>query len=200
MGNDESNYNRFEDQEWRKTVETRLVSLTSAQKTTDDDLDKHTKLIEELDELLEGDPLKRDDSGLKGDVKDLSRGLNELRSIMAPDALGHGGVKNRLDACERALGLRVQTSENRWKVVLAIISATAIVTSAVVANIDRISVSLKKFWTHDIVSESKPQRKHTGKMSKRRLRPAVTEAPTEATDGAKEGMSDGRSGDGGDTK
>ncbi len=195
MVNEDSNYKRAEDQEWRKTVETRLVSLTSAQKTTDDDLDKHDGRIEEIEELLEGDPLKREDSGLKGDVKELNRSVNELRAIMAPDHLGHGGIKHRLDAVENALGLKVENSIGRWKAVVAAISATALITSAVVYNLDRITASLRKFLGQDVVLISKPQRKRSGKTS-RSHRPRAVEMPTEATDGDQEDVPEGRIGNG----
>ncbi len=191
MGNEDSNYRRAEDQEWRKSVESRLVSLTSAQKTTDDDLDKHETRIDEVEQLLEGDPLKRDDSGLKGDVSDLTHAINTLRAIMAPDALGHGGIKSRLDAVERALGLKVQNTEGRWKAIAAAIGATAIITSALFANLGSLEHFVKKVWNVGMGLESTPQKKSTARTSKNHRRPPKRSPPpelmpTEATDGAPE--------------
>ncbi len=190
MGNEDSNYKRVEDQEWRKSVESRLVSLTSAQKQTDDDLDKINGRLDEMDELLSGDPLKRDDSGLKGDVSELSRAVNALRAIMAPDQLGHGGIKNRLETVETELGLRVKSWDGRRKVLIAVISALAMIATAIVTNLDRIGPSLKKLWKQDVATVSKPQRTRGGKTNKRRPRPVP-----EANDGPQEAMPEGRSGD-----
>lgn len=141
---DESSYKRAEDREWRQSVDARLVSLTSAQKNTDDILDEHGELLEQIEELLEGDPLKREDTGLKGDIRDISRAINELRAIMAPDHLGHGGIIHRLEAVEVEVGLRKHTSENRWKLILAVISATAIVTAALISNLDKMESFFKR--------------------------------------------------------
>lgn len=182
MDANDSHFKREEDRKWRESVEARIVSLTSAQKTTDDDLDKHDSRLDQTEQLLEGDPLKRDDSGLKGDVADLTRGLNELRAIMAPDALGHGGVKNRLAACEEALGLRVQTSKYRWLVILGIISASSAVTVAVVGNLDRIST----VYAHFV--HSKPATKQSSKRSGSKRRRRVAQPPTEANDGTEEAV------------
>ena len=176
----EENYRREEDRKWRESVEARLVSLTSAQKTTDDDLDKQMARLNELDELLEGDPLKRDDSGLKGDVSELNRAVNALRAIMAPDALGHGGVKNRLDACEDALGLKVQTSKYRWLVVLGIISASSAVTVALVENLDRIA-SVYAHLTH--ATKTPPSHsKRSGNKRRHKEAPPPEDSSDEATE------------------
>lgn len=144
MSNEESHYKRIEDQKWREGIDKAIVLLMSAQKASDEHDNKVQERIEAIEDLLKGDPLKRDDAGVLGDVKDLGVGLNALRAIMAPDAMGNGGIKNRISACEEALGLRVETSQNRWKVLLAVIGATATITTAVVANLDRIEA----FWRH----------------------------------------------------
>lgn len=124
MSGHEDFYKREEDKKWRESVETRLVSLTSAQKTTDDQLDELESRMEELEFMLEGRPSDRNDTGIKGDIQDLNKGLNELRTIMAPDALGHGGIKNRLNACEAALGLAEKRAENRWQFATGVAVAT----------------------------------------------------------------------------
>lgn len=165
MHSNDDSYKREEDRKWRESVETRLVSLTSAQKTTDDDLDKLASRLDEMDQLLEGDPLKREDSGLKGDVAEINRAVNSLRAIMAPDALGHGGVKHRLEVIEDALGLKVQTSKYRWLVILAIISATATISGEVVANLDRIAEAYSHL-TH--TRSNSPLKSSKGNRAKRR--------------------------------
>jgi len=198
MASDDSNYKRAEDLEWRKSVESRLVSLTSAQKTTDDDLDKITTRLDEVDELLEGDPLKREDSGLKGDVKDLGRGLNELRAIMAPDHLGHGGVKHRLEAVESALGLRRESNEHKWKLILAVIGLTGVVTTAVVSNLDKIEKFVKnQFTTGPLEKKIDKSRGPKKRVTHVRYRVVPREEPS---DRPQEEVPDGRGDDGSDTK
>lgn len=157
-------------------MEARLVSLTSAQKTTDDELDKIETRLEEAEQLLEGDPLKREDSGLKGDVKELNVGLNALRAIMAPDQFGNGGVRNRLDALEEALGLRVQTSKYRWLFILGIISASSAVTVAIVENLDRI-VGVYSQLTHSKPPSKKSSKKHGSLKKPRRPPPQEDDEP-----------------------
>lgn len=125
---------RHEDQEWVKSVETRLVSLTSAQKQTDDDLDKHEDRLDEMDALLEGDPLSKTDTGLKGDLKDLSVIVNELRAIIAPDHLGQSGIDNRLKAVEHELGLRRKSRLSRKAFVMAVGVAIASTTGFIISN------------------------------------------------------------------
>ncbi len=190
MVNSDDNYRREEDRKWRESVETRLVSLTSAQKTTDNELDKLGERLEEMDELLEGDPLKRQDSGLKGDVKELNTGLNELRTIMAPDALGHGGVKNRLENCEMALGLRANKSENRWKFATVIASGTLATMTAIIVALLAIE-PIREAIGHFILvrfgsvtpKEPKAAKKGKGKRHGHAAAP-VSEAPTETTSDA----------------
>lgn len=177
----DDNYKREEDRKWRESVETRLVSLTSAQKTTDNDLDKLSGRIDDMDQLLEGDPLKREDSGLKGDVHELGRGLNALRSIMAPDALGHGGVKNRLDNVEGALGLRVSRSANRVAVTLAVIAATATITAAIVMSLDKIEPFFKQL-TGLKTAISQSTKPHRAKTARKPRRPAAVQAAPEEPD------------------
>jgi hypothetical protein len=112
----------------------RVLSLTNSDLAQNDRLDELEARLDHLDKLLEGDPEDKHDNGLKGDLKDLDRGLNSLRAIMAPDSLGHGGIINRLKALESG----ERTSESRWKFKTAVVVAFIGTLTAIVTNLDRI--------------------------------------------------------------
>jgi hypothetical protein len=180
---DEPRYRREEDRKWRESVEARLVSLTSAQKTTDDQLDDFEERLNQLDEFLEGKPNDKNDNGIKGDIKDLSVGLNTLRAIMAPDQLGQGGVIARLKTLERAAGIEEKSIENRWKFWTALAVAIAGSITALVTNLDRIEPYLKKaFGKAEVAVTSSSARHSTARRSRRRR--VETPPPEEHNDGA----------------
>jgi len=195
MVNEESNYRRIEDEKWRESVSTRLVSLTDSEVTQNDRLDEVDGEIHTIREMLEGRPSDRDDNGIKGDLHDLSVGVSELRRLMMPDHLGQGGILIRLKALEKKAGIEEHDLDNRWKfktaVAVAIVSAIALV----LTNLDRIEPPLKKLFKAQ-TEESRPLKKRSGKTSKRR--PKAVATPTEATDNgaSNQEMPDGRSGDG----
>ncbi len=195
MGNEDSNYKRIEDEKWRESVSTRLVSLTDSEVTQNDRLDDVDEEIHTIKEILEGKTSEKDDNGIKGDIHDLSVRVNELQRLMMPDHLGQGGVIARLKAVERKAGIEEHESDNRWKFKTAVVGIIGAAIVALLSNFDRIAPSLKKLWTRETVSISKTPKKHTARTSKRRPRPV-----TEANDGPQEDLSDGRSGDGDDTK
>jgi hypothetical protein len=116
-------YKRKEDKDWREQTDTRLNALTTSDNVQNDRLDEIDQRFEALDALLEGDPKDKNDSGIKGDVHDLSRRLNELRALMAPDNLGQGGVLSRLKALEKKEERETRQIEYRWKFWTALLVA-----------------------------------------------------------------------------
>lgn len=174
-----------EGHKWRESVETRLVSLTSAQKQTDDDLDKYEARLDAMDDLLEGKPEDKDDSGLKGDLQDLARGLKKLEVIMAPDSLQHGGVIKRLEALESLAGIKLKASENRWKfgtvVAAATVTAIAGIITALLA-LDPVRKSVGVWVASYIEAPKKPAKKPPKKPPKRMTLPppsleGITDGP-----------------------
>ena len=195
MGNEDSLSTRVEDQKWREGVNDRIAALTASEVVQNDRLDELDDEIHAVREILEGKDGDRNDNGIKGDIHDISVGLNALRAIMAPDSLGQGGVIARLKALERKAGLEETVVKSRWAFYGVLVAAILSFVGLVLTNIDRIGPSLKKFWKQDVVSESTKQKKHTARTSRRRSR--VIEAPRESNDGPQENVPDGRSGDGG---
>jgi len=122
-------YKREQDHKWRERTEERIVALTSSESVQNDRLDEIEERFAHIDTLLEGRPDDKNDGGLKGDVHDLGSGLQSLRTLMAPDHLGNGGVLNRLSALEKKAGLEERRLEHRWKFITAVV--VAIITSGV---------------------------------------------------------------------
>lgn len=202
VANEELNYKRIEDQKWRESVSTRLVSLTDSEVTQNDRLDDIEEEIHALKEMLEGKATDKNDNGVKGDIHDLSRHVNELHALMMPDHLGQGGIIARIKALEKKAGIEQSESDNRWKFRTAIAVAIVGLVTAFITNLDKIEPSFRRFFSVPGSTTSSSSKKHTAKTSKRRPKPAVMEAPTEATDdgAGKEEMPDGRSGNDGDSK
>ena len=184
---------REDDRKWRESVEARLVSLTSAQKITDDQLDEIAVDIEDLNETLNGTPKERD-GGLIGQVNALETGLNSVRSVLQPDSLGHGGLINEFRTLKHIVSGKEKSLEYRWgllnsatvtigSIIVALITSAAFL----VTNWDRVSAFLKH--------EEKPSQIDTlihnaehPKSRHRHLRIKAAAPPPEAKDGPSDEM------------
>lgn len=104
----------------------RINSLTTSETVQNDRLDELEDELHAIHQMLEGKASDKDDNGIKGDIVDLARGLNQLRAIMAPDSLGSGGLINRIKALEKDDARGAKSIEYRWKywtaVTVAVIS------------------------------------------------------------------------------
>lgn len=171
-------YKRGNDQKWREQVDARLAALTSGENDQNDRLDEIDEELKEIRHLLEGRASDKNDNGLKGDIQDLSRGLNQLRAIMAPDSLGNGGIINRLKAVERSSGIEEKSIESRWKFWTTLMVAAAGFLTAALTNLDKIQPFFKNIesrWAPP-APPAKP------KKAVRRRRPAKAAAPQEVPD------------------
>jgi len=65
--------------DWRNGVDKKLVDLTSAQRSTDDELDDLGLKYDSLDRILRGDP-ETDISGFQERLHNVENGLQELRA------------------------------------------------------------------------------------------------------------------------
>lgn len=133
------------DEEWRSRVDDRLASLTSGETVQNDRLDEVDEEIEAIRVLLEGNPKDRGDNGVKGDVYDLSKIINELRAIMMPDNFGHGGVASRLRTLEKKAGIEQTRVEYHWKFLTAV--AVAVITTF--GLLVKEWPDLKKMWAKE---------------------------------------------------
>lgn len=128
----EDQFRREDDRRWIERIENleaRVVSLTSAQKTTDDDIDDLATKIADLEILLRGDMSTRD-SGLVGQVNAIETELNSISRVFHPDAAGGKGIvgqlkelKAKLDGKERDLGAWLMF----WAKVIGAIGSIAVV-------------------------------------------------------------------------
>lgn len=198
MASDDSNYKRVDDQKWRDSLNEWRAAQSASEVAQNDRLDEHDEEIEGVKEFLHGKESDRDDNGLAGDVEKLKDQMRHVNGVLWPSDPLSLTSKVGMVADVRRLVNKEDKEERRadrwWKGIGPIV--VAIVTSAalVLTNLDRILPSIKKFWKQEVVSDSRPQKKRTGKTSKRRSSP-VREVPTEATDGANsEDVPDGRSG------
>lgn len=115
------------DEQWKRETDKTLVNLTSAQRSTDDNIEDLAGKLAELDELLHGQR-SRSDSGLVGQVNDIETGLNSILRVMHPDSTGHSGLLNDFKEIKRQILKKEQSSEYRWKFWTAI--GVALITSA----------------------------------------------------------------------
>lgn len=130
-------WNREDDKRWRERTDERLASLTSGETVQNDRIDEIEDRTENIDRILRGDPDK-DTSGLIEQIHELQTRMNRIYAIMAPDAIGGGGILNRLSALEKREAKEGQQTEyrsKRWIAILGLISAIAV---AIIANFDRI--------------------------------------------------------------
>ena len=140
---DEDNYKRSDDRIWRERTDERLASLTGGENIQNDRLDEIEEGIAEIDRILRGDP-EKDTGGIVEHLHELQTGFNHLRALMAPDALGGGGVLNRLKALEKEEARKERREEYHWKFWLALVAFASATTVAVITNLGRIET----FWRH----------------------------------------------------
>jgi hypothetical protein len=182
----DSLYKRMEDQKWRESTSSRIVSLTDSEVTQNDRLDEIDDEISAVKEMLEGKTSDKDDNGIKGDIHDLSVGVNELRRLMMPDHLGQGGVIARLRILERAAGIEEKAVESRWKFFTAI--AVAIISTAgfVLSNLDKIEKYLNRNQKKDPLATmiEKGKRPRSGRRISIRYVPPPADEPDSEVDGS----------------
>lgn len=138
ISQDDSNYKREEDRKWRERTDERMVGFTSSETVQNDRLDEIDDELATIREIFDGKQEDRDDNGLKGDVRELTRSYNELRALMAPDHLGHGGIINRLKAVEEKVGIRARQTDNFWKFWTAIGVALISLIGLLLTNWDKV--------------------------------------------------------------
>ncbi len=174
MSDDDPLYKREEDRQWRDRTEERVVGLTSSEGVQNDRIADLEDDVETIKEMFEGKPSDKDDNGMKGDIHDLSVGLNELRRLMAPDHLGQGGVIARLHTLEDLSGLRVKRMEHRWQFWIAVVGFISAFAVAIITNLDRLEPFVKKAFRTTPPAVASPRK------AKRRARPRpVTPPPIE---------------------
>lgn len=182
MVSNEELWKRDDDKRWRERTDERLASLTNGEIVQNDRLDAIQEQLRDLDQVLRGDP-EKDTGGIVEHLHELQVGITSLRTIMAPDALGGGGVLNRLKALEKKEEREQRQTEYKWKFRIALIGLVSAATVAIVTNFDRIGT----FWRREMRTETTLEQKiNRAKHPKGKRRRIVV--PKEDDDAADEGM------------
>ena len=162
--------------DWESSVNDRLVSLTSAQKTTDDELDEIQERLAKDDRILRGDP-EEDHEGLQEAINRHQVLLNKLNAILNPDHLGNGGLLNDV----REIKQDRERSEKRegyiWKFATAVIVQFLILTGLLIVNWDNIQGFIV---LHEHIYQAAAIERDTKKRKAQRARKAkrkVVEVP-----------------------
>lgn len=124
----------------------RLISLTTAQKVTNDHLDQIDETIDALDRTVRGD-YENNRSGIVARLEILEHDSNLHKAVLFKDATGKKGLVDTVDGLVSGRMDAVERRQNRRAIIIAIITSSALV----LTNLDRIGI----FWTH-IVGKSKP--------------------------------------------
>lgn len=92
--------------DWRHGVDENLVSLNSAQRSTDKELDELDLLTQKHERIILGDP-ENDKIGISAQIDSLETLVNELRAELRTlkatlygDHTGHPGLEGRMDNLE----------------------------------------------------------------------------------------------------
>lgn len=120
------------DDEWKHSVDDRLVSLTSAQKSTDGELDDIQIELKGINETINGDPRERD-GGLIGQMNRMETGLNSVRNVLDP-----------IIDIEREKDYKWKILNSAVVSVGSIVVAIITVIGSLILNWDKISLYLKK--------------------------------------------------------
>jgi hypothetical protein len=137
------------DEKWENAVDKKLVDLTSAQRSTDDELDELDLKYNSLDHIIRGDP-ENDLVGFQERINTLEVGVRELLA-----------EKVKLKVSDSAVqGIK-------WQSVTAIVCAVIVGLSAILPHLDKI---ISVFYNDDAVYEPDAKLKQAIEADKRRHR------------------------------
>lgn len=166
--------------EWRDRSDARLASLTASETIQNDRLDEHDEEFVEVHHIIDGDPRIKDDSGIRGAIKELNENLIPLMRVMLPDSLGNGGIINRIRALEKDDERKAKNIEYRWKYWTAVTVAVVTLMGFLLKDWPEIR---NAFYgpREDVVGKQIDQAKHP-KIRRRRVVVHVA-APEEESNG-----------------
>lgn len=129
-----------DDKEWRDLINGRISSLTSEELHQD-------KRLEDLEDEY------AHIGEIEGQILELDRKVNELRAVMLPDSLGHGGVISRLKNVEDAREEKRDIRKERIKA-WAYIAVTTISTAGFIFK-EWPDISAR--WSHNMEELTAPR-------------------------------------------
>lgn len=125
------------EEDWKNSINERLVNLNTAQKNTDLQLEKMDEVLDALDTTIRGDLVGHDTSLLLR-LGDVERSVKEFHSILLEDHAGEKGLCDKVDALISGKMDLMERRKSRSSVIIAIITSAALV----LTNLDRIG----EFW------------------------------------------------------
>lgn len=199
MGDEESNYKRVEDREWRKEVDSARALLTTAINVLQEQVREMKRWQRDTDGTLRG---HSGHPGLIAEYEKLDDLYRRLYSVVWQDSTGKKGMAHDVDFLMGRSKFHENAVNRRWtlleKLLLALVSAITAITVALLAAEpvrNAIGSAIEVRWAK-VVPPAKQKAPSKHKKVKRRVVAPASLAPTEATDdGVKEDVPDGRSGD-----
>lgn len=172
--------------DWRKGVDERLVSLTSAQRSSDTEIEDLGVQVADAARLLHGDE-GEDKAGLVERIHELERLVNLLRGTVLPDYTGKGGFAWRLDALEQRREERVSSARDKWKLAGVVIFAIVLLIREVVHDLPDLKAYFHKPIATNVEQDIEdafqpPKSKHHKRKAKVKSPPRVREAVDESHD------------------
>jgi hypothetical protein len=134
--------------DWRNSVDARLVNLTSAQKSADIDIERLKRTAFRDDKIMRGDP-ENNLPGLIETMNHLANEINKFNRIFDKDYLGHGGlvsfityIYNQERDRQKAQELNTGYKWGFWGLIAAAVIAAAAV---LITNRDQLAKWLPKY-------------------------------------------------------
>lgn len=147
---DDTNFRREEDRKWRERTEERLVGLISSESVQNDRLDEIDEELRAFRFIIDGKPDDKHDNGIKGEIHDLAKEVNELTRLMRPDHLGHGGILSIVKDLLARANSEDKHKEHFWTFSRAVVVAVITLLGVALANLDKISSVLNSKRTDPI--------------------------------------------------
>lgn len=162
--------------DWRQGVDQSLAMLTSAQRTTDKELEDLDVRLHDTEQMLHGDT---ENSGLIGRIETLEHQNAELRAIILTDATGEKGLQHDV----QVLMSGEKTSGERWKFATAFSVAIISLLGLLITNWQSIQGFIeKRSKPHNGQSTARPRhaRAKTRHVILREVQPQADETEEEA--------------------
>jgi len=167
-------------EDWHDGVDARLASLTSAQRTTDDQLDDGEIRTTKLEQVVFGDPAENI-AGLTEQLHSIQTELTRLIRLIDPDYAGkHGLLKDVAYLMDRddVRKRREERSRMRegwaWESVTKIIVEFLLVVGLLILNWERVEDFARSAWGHLHHSSATAQVAKAAKAKKgRKKKPIV---------------------------
>jgi len=122
MGDGSSNYNREEDRKWRERVDYEQITLKTAHQSLGDRIDGISDKLEEIDDLLRGDPVTQAE-GILEQLHGMRIELSRLNSTIFMDSTGKRGVAHDVDVLMGRRSQRDQSVQYKWQFWAMVIGA-----------------------------------------------------------------------------